>query len=386
MTMERETGELVTAPEPRARRGSRLRRVLAVFVVLLLAAAAVVVIWFVPDYRTAFVVDSSVGPDPQAIGRAVGSVAGNAGGRDALSLRRFGGSCGDPASTSEVVGSGMRNGQRVRDAAGGLRQNGSPTLHSGIIAAVDDFSGLYPFRGWRVNRIVVVTSHGVDACAADQEAAMRSVRERVSTAGLELEIRFVGYQVPEAEKEPLAQLASAAGAPAPSFTNTVPELDIALREVTTPDAPEATEADVPVTTTTEPPPPEPALIAVVVSNWSSFTTTVTAEVPGTTPCTVEGTNTCQFLVPSGDTVTLRAEISGFDSMTEAPFDGGPLWFGCDEGAQATTTCTLTLNTGRLVCMGNTRDYEASLAGCPFWTPEAPRIDIPLGTKEFDFPR
>jgi hypothetical protein len=355
-----------------------------VFVVLLLAAAAVVVIWFVPDYRTAFVVDTSVGPDPQAIGQAVGSVAGNAGSRDALSLRRFGGSCGDSANTSEVVGSGVRNGQRVRDAAAGLRQAGSPTLHSGILAAVDDFSGLYPFRGWRVNRIVVVTSHGVDACTADQEAAMRSVREAVSAAGLDLEIRIVGYQVPEAEKEPLAQLASAAGAPAPSFTNTAPELDIALREVTTPVSPDATEVSVPTTTTTEAPPPQPALIAVVVGNWLTFTTTVT--VPGAAPCTVEGISACQFLVPAGGTVTLQAEISGFDSMTEAPFDGGPLWFGCDEGAQATSTCTLTLNTGRLVCMGNTRDYEAAFSGCPFWTPEAPRIDIPLGTKEFEFPR
>jgi hypothetical protein len=383
------TSDLVTGPALRTpRRRSRLRRVLAVFVVLLLAAAAVVVIWFVPDYRTAFVVDTSVAPagaDPQAIGRAVGSAAGNAGSRDALSLRQFGGGCGDSANTSEIVSSGRRNGQRVRDAAGGLRQAGSPTLHSGVLAAVDDFSGLYPFRGWRVNRIVVVTSHGLDACVADQEAAMRSIRERASAAGLELEIRFVGYQVPEAEKEPLSQLASAAGAPAPSFANTVPELDIALREVTTPDAPEATEVDVPITTTTtEAPPPQPALIAVVVSNWLTFTTTVTAL--DAAPCTVEGISTCQFLVPSGGTVTLQAEISGFDAMTEAPFDGGPLWFGCDEGAQATTECTLTLDTGRLVYMGNTGDYEAALAGCPFWTPEAPRIDIPLGTKEFEFPR
>jgi hypothetical protein len=351
-----------------------------VFVVLLLAAAAVVVIWFVPDYRTAFVVDTSVGPGPQAIGRAVGSVAGNAGSRDALSLRRFGGSCGDSANTSEVVGSGVRNGQRVRDAAAGLRQAGSPTLHSGILAAVDDFSGLYPFRGWRVNRIVVVTSHGVDACAADQAAAMRSVREAVSAAGLDLEIRIVGYQVPEAEREPLAQLASAAGAPAPSFTNTAPELDIALREVTTPDSPDATEVNVPTTTTTttttEAPPPRPALIYVAVVTQEFLTVTVTTDAPGTVPCTVDFTAPCQFVAPAGSVVTVSAQ----------PLEGAPLWFGCDEGAQATDTCTLTLNTGRVVCMGNTRDYDIAMIGCPYHTPQNPRIDIPLGTTEIAPPR
>jgi hypothetical protein len=369
-------------------------RVLIAFVVLVVAAAAVVFIWFVPDYRTAFVVDTSTSPpgaDARAISRTVGSIAGNSGSRDALSLRRFGGRCGDPTNTAEVVGSDRRNGTRVSDAAHEMRQSGSATLHSGILAAIEDFDGLYPFRGWTGNRIVVVTSHGVDACEPDQEKVIQSIRERVAAAGLDLEIRLVGYQVPEAEREPLSRLASATGALIPTFTGTVPELEAALREVTTPTSPDATRVEPPTTatttTTTEAPPPQPALIAVVVLNPSPFlTTTVTTDAPSALPCTVTEIAPCQFLAPAGSTVTLQARISGYDSETEEPFAGGPLWFGCDEGAQATATCTLALDTGRVVCVGNTRDYEAATAGCPYHTPENPRIDIPLGTTEINLPR
>ncbi|MFF7374616.1 hypothetical protein ACFY96_05035 [Streptomyces massasporeus] len=82
------------------RRGRWGRRVLIISVVLALVCgiAAFFVLRAAPDYRTAFLVDTSLvgnGRQFRAVADAVGSAAQNSADGDSLSLRRFGGVCED---------------------------------------------------------------------------------------------------------------------------------------------------------------------------------------------------------------------------------------------------------------------------------------------------
>ncbi|MEU4769670.1 hypothetical protein AB0H12_41250 [Actinosynnema sp. NPDC023794] len=122
--------------------------------------------------------------------------AGNTASDESLSLRRLGGTCGDPANTAEVVAAGTGQPDRIAAAAKSLEPAGKPTLLSGILAAIDDFSRPYPFRGRQSNRIVVVSRHSADACSTDQDAANSAIRERLDGSGVDLDFRFVGYRVP----------------------------------------------------------------------------------------------------------------------------------------------------------------------------------------------
>lgn len=264
----------------------RLRLVaVLVTVVAVVVAAVVYVVFHLPNYRTAFLLDTSAntpsdagaGSDFSAITDAVSSAAQNVGDRDALSLRRFGGACGDPNSTAQIVGSGTNHGQQVSNAVHTLIPGGNATLQSGILAAIDDFSGFYPFRGRKSNRIVVVTSHGTDACIHDQAALRMAIRDRMDAAALQLEFRFVGYKVPDDQQDTLAQVASATGAPEPRFVQTAADLTATLKQLTIPESPDAAPIKVPntsimgtssptvssspresvVATSTEPPPARP---------------------------------------------------------------------------------------------------------------------------------
>jgi hypothetical protein len=80
---------------------------------------------------------------------------------DAVAVRRFGGSCGDSRNTARLVDFGTDNGAAVSSAVGRLSPEGKPTLVSGIVPAIDDLTKLLALRASEVNRIVVVTSHGV---------------------------------------------------------------------------------------------------------------------------------------------------------------------------------------------------------------------------------
>ncbi len=364
-----------------------------------------------PAYRTTLLVDTSaVAPSDTfgALTDAVASAAQNTAGADSLSMRRFGGRCGDPRNTAEVVGAGTNQGRQVADAARGLSADGEATLSSGILAAIDDYAAFYPFRGSKSNRVIVVTTHGVDACADDQAEIARTIRDRVAAAGLGLEFRFVGFTVAADQQAGLEQLASATAAPKPTFVDDPRELTETLQELTVPEPPAARPVDVPDgTTSSEEQPPQQALVHVrlVAGTWDI---TVTADAPETTPCSRPpgaGERVCEFLVAAGSRVRLHADISGtlpFVEPHNRAFNGAAAWFGCDESpseprpfdpdedwavgetantfAIATETCTLTMDTGRAVCLGTTdlNDGGGTAACAAFWS-ENPRVRIPLGT-------
>ncbi|GAB3964047.1 hypothetical protein GCM10029978_023640 [Actinoallomurus acanthiterrae] len=225
----------------------------AVVAVVLIAvgAGAYAVFRAIPDIRTAFLVDASASASGAghggfgAVADAVGVAAQNAGHDDALSLRRFGGACDDRHNTVQVVGSGTGHGRRIGESAHKITPTGLATLHGGISAAIHDFSGRYPFRGRKINRIIVVTGHGTDACTHDQDALRRMIQQEVKAAKVRLDFRFVGYKTPAGERDGLARMASAAGAPAPRFVRTPADLTAALRRLVVPESHAAKKVDVP---------------------------------------------------------------------------------------------------------------------------------------------
>ncbi|MFI6004289.1 hypothetical protein ACIA98_28425 [Streptomyces sp. NPDC051366] len=247
----------MTTPPVRPRK-RWLRITLAVLAVAVIGAAATVVyvVRSTPQYRTAFLVDTSDAQrDFGALADSVGAAVRNTGDGDALSLRRFGGDCGDSGNTEELVGSGRGNGKRIGEAAHTLTPGGKATLNSGLLAAIDDFSGRYPFRGSKRNRIVVVTTQGTDGCGEDPAAMNKRVRDRMDALGLQLEFRFVGYRVPVKEQEALTTLASVTRSATPQFTQDAAELNAVLEKLVIPTLPEAKPVElpaqeVPVTTCT----------------------------------------------------------------------------------------------------------------------------------------
>ncbi|HEX6341113.1 hypothetical protein [Umezawaea sp.] len=239
---------------------SRFRLVAVLAAVVLVGAVVVVVLRSIPDHRTTFLVDSSSAEgDLAPVAGAVGSAARNAGDDDALALRAFGGACGDPANTWLPVGTATGNGREIGEAAGKLRPVGDATLFSGILAAVDDFSGWYPFPGRLGNRVVVVSTHGSDACAEDQAAGLKAVEDRVAASGTHLDVRLVGYRVPADQREPLAKLAVATGSAEPEFVETAEDLGGTLTRLAVPVSSDAAKVGVPepTTSTSSVPPPPP---------------------------------------------------------------------------------------------------------------------------------
>ncbi|TDB83274.1 hypothetical protein E1264_29120, partial [Actinomadura sp. KC216] len=334
---------------------------------LLIGVAIVVVLRAVPDYRTAFLVDASLpknGSDFTAITSAVGSAAQNSADGDSLSLRRFGGTCGDRGNTSPVVDAGTKNAQKISTTARALTPSGKPTLESGVLAAIDDFSGYYPFRARKRNRIIVVTSHGFDACTTDQAALQRAIHTKAQRAKVKLDFRFVGYKVPQKEQRPLAQLAAVAKAPKPRLTTTPAELSTTLKQLTVPESPEAKHLTPP---TAEPPQSKPVYAQVIVA--TGYAATITNTRNGE-QCT-RGANSaitgrpserfCSMKLPNEGTVTLRATLSGtpFPVFNREP-NRQPAWYGCQNGPGPTDTCTLDLANGHIVCLSSQDGREGSL--------------------------
>ncbi|MDN3355636.1 hypothetical protein [Actinomadura sp. DC4] len=222
---------------------------MAVVLAVLVAAGATVflVARSEPDYRTTFLVDASV-TDPadfSALRTSLAGVAANVGDGEALALRRFGGTCGDKADTRQVVGSGTGNRRRIGRAVRELAPHGQATLNDGILAAIHDFSGHYPFRGRKENRIVVVTSHGADACATDPARLRAAIKARARAAGVSLRFRFVGYKIPDRDQAALRQTAAAGGDSAPAFAQSPQDLTVTLKKFTAPTPGSAGKVDLP---------------------------------------------------------------------------------------------------------------------------------------------
>ncbi|TDB83273.1 VWA domain-containing protein [Actinomadura sp. KC216] len=182
---------------------------------------------FAPNYRTLFLVDTAENADPAgltAVTTSLRKAIENSGDHDALSLRRFGGECGVPGNTAALAAFGTGDRQKITAAAARIRAGGRPTLVRGIVEAVEDFSKPLASKARQVNRIIVVTRHGVDACEDDPTYVEREIRERIGSGGLSLEFRLVGYQVPAAQRARLDRLAAATKAPRPVHVKTAPDL------------------------------------------------------------------------------------------------------------------------------------------------------------------
>ncbi|GAB3968821.1 hypothetical protein GCM10029978_038960 [Actinoallomurus acanthiterrae] len=260
----------MTAAAQRPRAGRR-RWVLALVVVVVVAVGAVVfwVIGAIPDYRIAFLIDASAAQAPGPVADAVGAAVQNTGGGDALSLRRFGGRCGDPRNTAQIVGAGTGQAARIDRSVHRLAPTGVATLESGILAAINDFSGHYPFRGTRSNRIIVVTGQGTDACTSDQTAMNNAIKHKADAAGLHLDFRFVGYQTPTSGQADLTHLATTLKAPTPDFTRTQAELTATLKQLLIPKPHQALPVKI------------PALPAAFVGQWGVHTSVLRVNPDGT---------------------------------------------------------------------------------------------------------
>ncbi|MEU7875829.1 hypothetical protein [Dactylosporangium sp. NPDC049140] len=186
---------------------------------------------FAPNYRTQFLVDTAETTDRADLGAvttALSKAVGNSGDHDALALRRFGGECGATNNTTSLTGFGTGDRRPLVTAASGLRAGGKPTLVRGIVEAVEDFSKPLGGKARQVDRIIVVTRHGADACDDDTAYVEREIRERVGAAGLALEFRVIGYQVPDGQHAELEQITTAVKAPPPVYAANAADLERAV--------------------------------------------------------------------------------------------------------------------------------------------------------------
>ncbi|MET8757406.1 VWA domain-containing protein [Lentzea sp. NPDC004782] len=213
-----------------------VRRLLIVLLVGVLVAGTgfVAVRWvipmFAPIYKTTFLIDAAEG-DLASVTNALTTVVGNSGEHDSQSLRSFGGECGTDDNTTQLVGFGTGNRQEIAQAARTVRQGAKATLQRGIVEAVNDFTPPLSLKAKQVNRIIVVTRHGTDACDPDDEFVQAQIRERVAAAGLTVEFRFIGYQVRDEQR--LRDLTTQLKTQAPTFTDTPEKLKDALAWFTT---------------------------------------------------------------------------------------------------------------------------------------------------------
>ncbi|MEV5888647.1 hypothetical protein [Nonomuraea fuscirosea] len=179
-----------------------------------------------PTYKTQFLIDTT--SDPGEIAKTLTTVTGSAGDRDALALRGFGGECGAEDNTTQLVSFGEGNRREIEAAAGRIRGGGRSTLLRGVVAAVEDFTTPFAQRARQVNRVIVITRNGTDACDEDTEFVEREIKERIASAGLSIRFRLVGYQVPRGRRGGLERIASATGATAPLYAGTPEQLRAAL--------------------------------------------------------------------------------------------------------------------------------------------------------------
>jgi len=226
-------GTFLNIPMPRS-----VRNLIIVVLVAALVGGAVaaVVTWvlpeFAPTYKTEFLVDlSATGADPSAVAESRDSLRkaiGNTGDDDAVALRTFGGQCGTDGNTDQVVGFGTGHRDDIGTAIGGAAVSGAATLVRGLIGATEDFSAPFSQKAKQVNRIVVVTRNGVDACDDDTGYVQREIRDRLASSGLAVEFRFVGYRLADKDQPVLDRLAESASAPPPVLAQDPAQLQAAL--------------------------------------------------------------------------------------------------------------------------------------------------------------
>ncbi|MGF0175969.1 hypothetical protein ACQF36_37555 [Streptomyces sp. Marseille-Q5077] len=184
-----------------------------------------------PTYRTQFLVDTAKGTDPRGasdIASSVRTTVGNSGDGDALALRTFGGACGASDNTRRLVDFTTDDRRELAQATESIRAAGEPTLVRGIVEGVQDFSRPFDLSATQMNRVIAITRHGADACDDDIAFVENEIRDRIRAAGLRLEFRVIGYQVPKAERDRLRRIAAGAGAPDPLLVDTLPELEAAV--------------------------------------------------------------------------------------------------------------------------------------------------------------
>ncbi|EMD26472.1 vWA domain-containing protein [Amycolatopsis azurea] len=217
-------------------RSVRVAIIITVVVALVGGVVTAVVKWVLPEfdptYKTEFLIDlSAADADPSVVAESRDSLLkaiGNTGDDDAVALRTFGGQCGTDGNTSQLVTFGTGNRDDLGKAIGGAPVTGAATLVRGLIEAAEDFSGPFSRDAKQVNRIVVVTRNGVDACDDDAGYVQREIRNRLASSGLAVEFRFVGYRLGDKDKSSLDRLASSASAAPPVLTRDPAELQAAL--------------------------------------------------------------------------------------------------------------------------------------------------------------
>lgn len=185
---------------------------------------------FAPTYKTQFLVDASAASalSQEDIGRSLARVLHNSGEHDAIAVRTFGGECGAADNTSQLVDFDTDNRDEIAKAVAAAPRRGKATLVRGVVESAQDFSGPLSVPARQVNRIILVTGRGQDACDDDAGYVAEEIRDRLAAAGLTIELRLIGYQVAEVERELLERIARDAGAPAPAFARTVEDLDEAV--------------------------------------------------------------------------------------------------------------------------------------------------------------
>ncbi|MET8757405.1 hypothetical protein [Lentzea sp. NPDC004782] len=204
----------------------------AVVVVLGLVAGGLWV-FLPPDHRTTFLVDASESADFREVADAVGSAASNMSSDDSLALRRFGGTCDTP-DTAELVPPGTGQAAKIGEAARSITPSGKATLLDGILAAIDDFAHVYPFRGSKTNRVVVVARGGADACGKSADEVRAIIDQHTTQAGVKIDFRFVGHRLTPEQIKVLNEIAAATDAQKPRLTKTSDELVTTMKEVSVP--------------------------------------------------------------------------------------------------------------------------------------------------------
>ncbi|GAB3255395.1 hypothetical protein [Kineosporia babensis] len=245
------TGEqmlVASTPGHRSRRTWWLGATATVVVLALLLAGAGLIGYRMraPEHRIDFLLDASM-PDEahnrlglEDVVQALSGAVQNVGDSDAVSLRRFGGSCGT-AESELLVQSKAGNRDQILAAAAAIEPRGQATLNAGIEAAVREFSGYFPPRGRKINELVVVTRHGSDAC--NDKVGLHEVERLAKQAKVDLRLRIVGYQVPPSERTSLtSDVADSSTSTTPislQFVNDAQQLHKLLQHITIPDLPEA---------------------------------------------------------------------------------------------------------------------------------------------------
>ena len=161
------------------------------------------------------VVDASVGmrtafhgeAKRDALKRTLAKVLSNqTAGRDKIALRQYGGECDQEGNTSLVLGFGLRNHDKIRDALSKLKLEGKAPLVAGVIKATGDFPNDPDIR----KRIIVIAGDGgCDSDPAKQLGGRLLNRDDAKPIVLDFNFIYLGDSADEYKK--LEAIAKATG-------------------------------------------------------------------------------------------------------------------------------------------------------------------------------